>query len=473
MSKKIVKVDLDLENNKINNLGSPLNQLDAVNKDYIDENYFDLFRIGTWTYDSATTSPPLTNTFRLNDTNLLNATLMHLDYTDLNAFDATDNINNLLLYDTILIQDINNTSNWIYYQVVYGVGMGTYFTFAIKYIVNNGSLTNNNTYKVHLIRSGLSYINIGNAGQILFNGNGSNFESAENVYIDNRDLVLQYNSIGAAIPNSDSVKFFAKLYGGTGGRTMPAIIGPSGMDYTIQPGMWRQKIAYWNAPGNGTTVPGIFGLNALTATGTVTTRTVATTNKLTITKRLGYVSANTANSVAGHRSTDRQYVVGNGSGFGGFFYSCRFGISDATIETQARSFIGLSSLTTAPTNVNPGTLTFCAGIGHNAGDTNWYIYYGGNVAQTRINLTSTIPINNTDLIDFTMWSPPNVDGVIYYHVEIVGTSNIVNGKLGPGTAGVTIPLNGTLLTHRAWRTNNTAAVVVGIDISSVYIETDW
>jgi len=72
-----------------------------------------------------------------------------------------------------------------------------------------------------------------------------------------------------------------------------------------------------------------------------------------------------------------------------------------------------------------------------------------------------------------MWSPPNVDGVIYYHVEIVGTSNIVNGKLGPGTAGVTIPLNGTLLTHRAWRTNNTAAVVVGIDISSVYIETDW
>ena len=64
----------------------------------------------------------------------------------------------------------------------------------------------------------------------------------------------------------------------------------------------------------------------------------------------------------------------------------------------------------------------------------------------------------------------------YYHVTRIastGATNEESGTLGPGTAGTTLPANTTLLAHRAWRNNNTAAAAVGIDIISIYIETDW
>lgn len=319
--------------------------------------------------------------------------------------------------------------------------------------------------------SGGSSAPAGSNKQVQYNNAGTT-AGATNVLIDGNDLTLATSS-APTIPPTDHLKHFAKRYGPSGSRVMPAVVGPSGLDYTLQPSLWRQKIALWNAPGNSTTVPGVFGINAFTAVGTATARSVATTNTLTRARRLGYVSAATAASIASQYSTVAQYTLGTGTGVGGFMYSCRFGVSDATLQTPARTFIGLASSVAAPTNVNPNTLVNCVGIGHAENDTNWYIYYGGSTAQTRIDLGASFPINTTTLLDLTLWSPPNQNGVVYYYVEIVGTTTTATGVIGPGTAGVTLPANTTLLAHRAWRTNNTAAVAVGIDISTLYIETDW
>lgn len=313
----------------------------------------------------------------------------------------------------------------------------------------------------------------GTTGEIQYNAGGT-FAGAANVEIDNNDIIIRANAAPVS-PPSDAVKLFGKQFGGSGGRAMVAAVGPSGMDYVLQPALWRQGIAIWRPPGNATTVPGVFGFNAPTAVGTATARNVATTNALTRAKRLGYVSTTTAGALSGHYSAQAQFTVGTGTSVGGFLYSCRFGVSDATVQTAARHFVGLTSSVAAPANVDPATLTNAIGIGKNAADTNWFIYYGGSVAQTRINLGVNFPVNNTDIIDITLWSPPNQNGVIYYHVtRITAAGNFdASGVLGPGTAGTTLPANTTLIAHRAWRTNNTVPVAVGIDVISVYIETDW
>lgn len=137
----------------------------------------------------------------------------------------------------------------------------------------------------------------------------------------------------------------------------------------------------------------------------------------------------------------------------------------------------MSSSVTAPTNVSPTTLTNAIGIGAAENGTVWSIYYGGSAAQTPISLGANFPVNTTDLIELTLWSPPNQNGVVFYDVTRFITNNPftfnASGVLGPGTAGTTLPANTTLLAHRAWRNNNTAAAAVAIDIASVYIETDW
>ena len=316
----------------------------------------------------------------------------------------------------------------------------------------------------------------GLSGQVQYNNNGSLGGAANLLISSEGDPVLKVvdGRFIPATPSADQAVLFGKRFGPSGGRVMVAAMGPSGMDYTLQPSVWRQKISRWNAPGGATTVPGVDGMAALTAIGTVTARTVATANALAMAKRIGYVSSTTAGNVASVRQPAAQFTLGNGL-VGGFFMSCRFGVSDATLQTAARTFIGMSSSVSAPTNVDPATLTNAIGLGHTASDTNWYLYYGGSTAQARISLGANFPINNTDFLDFSLWSPPNANGVVYYHVERVTLtqSYFAYGVLGPGTAGVTLPANSTLLAFRAWRNNNTAAAAVGIDISSIYLETDW
>jgi hypothetical protein len=144
---------------------------------------------------------------------------------------------------------------------------------------------------------------------------------------------------------------------------MAAQIGPSGLDTTLQANLGGNKVALWMPPGGATTVPGVFGMAALTATGTATARTVATTNLLTRMTRLGYVSAATAGALAGAREAVAKFTTGAGPGLGGFFARYRFGISDAATVAGARMFVGLDALTAAPTNIDPSTKVNCVGVG--------------------------------------------------------------------------------------------------------------
>ena len=310
----------------------------------------------------------------------------------------------------------------------------------------------------------------GTVNSVQFNNNGVP-GGATNVVIDNGDLLLNQNDSPIA-PASGNVKVFCRSIAGRG---FVGQIGSSGLSTALQPILARNKVGYWNPPGNATTVPGVFAITAPTAVGTATSRSVASTNIATRMRRLGYVSSATAGNLSGQYTTVAQFTTGTGTNLGGFTYICRFITSDAAVVSSARCFIGMSSNISAPTNIEPSTQTNSIGLSQLSTDsTQWYIAYGGSAAQTSIALGTSLgsPTDVTTCYEIALFCPPSLNGVINYQVANIGTGVSVSGIITPGTPGTQTPASATLLAHRAWRSNNTTAKAVGIDICSYYLETD-
>jgi hypothetical protein len=315
----------------------------------------------------------------------------------------------------------------------------------------------------------------GNSGELQYNNVGA-FAGAANIEVDNGDLVL-IEQASVVAPATGKVKMFCKKIAN---RFFPAMVGVANMDACLQPSIWRQKVGIWTPPGNATTTPGVNGFTAPTAIGTATARNVATTNLLTRTRRIGYVSAATAAAFCGQFTGAAQFTTGDGAGLGGFFYSCRFAITDAAAVSGARSFFGVTSQTTTPTNVEPSTLTNAIGIAQLSTDaTQLYLVYGGSAAQTAVALGTNFPpmagvgATNGIVYDLTIFCSPNSNGVVNVRLERVGTTFVYENTITPGTPGTQTPLNTTLLAHRAWRTNNATLLACGLDILNIYIETDY
>ena len=266
------------------------------------------------------------------------------------------------------------------------------------------------------------------------------------------------------IPSDSYGTIFIKKIGG---RMMAAQIGPSGLDTTLQANLGGNKVAMWMPPGGSTTVPGVFGMAALTATGTATARTVGVANLLARMTRLGYVSAATAGALAGGREAVAKYTTGAGPGLGGFFARYRFGVSDAATVAGARMFIGLDALTAAPTNIDPSTKVNCIGVAQIATSNNLNIVYGNATAKTPIDLGANFPANtNVDAYELNLFAPPA--GGCYWQVRRLNTTFEATGFL----SSAEVPIATQLLCHQLWRCNNATALAVGLDVCGIYIETD-
>lgn len=318
------------------------------------------------------------------------------------------------------------------------------------------------------------------SGSLFVNGNfhtnGMQFDSGNGTFAltaTNAEFSIRGITNEPATPTAGNLVVYSKSIGG---RMMVKQKGPSGIDTPLQPVIYQNKIGYWNPPGNSTTVPGVMGMNAPTALGTATARNVATTNTFTRMRRLGYVSAATLGSFAGHYDTTAQYTVGNGAGLGGFYYVCRFGTSDAATVAQASMFVGLTSSVGAPTaNVSPATFTNTIGVGCAPGGTTLNIYYGGSAAQTAIDLGAGFPTTagSVNMYEAIFFAPTNVNNSVSYRVTNLSTNAEASGTLTAATPGTQLPAATTLLAHRAYRCNNTTALAVGIDVVTIYVETDY
>lgn len=309
---------------------------------------------------------------------------------------------------------------------------------------------------------------------VLVSGGMQELSAADNLQIPGTMSVEKQLILGIPptplTPIAGTVQVYAKTLAS---RHLNATKDPHGIEFVLQPSMWRQRVGSWSPSGNSASNPGTLSMLFPTAVGTATARAVATTNKFTRMKRLGWVSSATAGSLCGHYTTAAQHTVGDGAGLGGFFYAVRFGISDAATVAGARMFIGLSSTTSVPTNVDPSTIINCIGLAKLSTDsTQLYLVYGGSAAQADIALGTNFPPDINEPYELTLYSPTDVQGVVYYRVERLGTSFIAEGTLGPGTLGTTLPSSTSLLCHRAWRCNNATALACGLDVCMVYMETE-
>ena len=288
-------------------------------------------------------------------------------------------------------------------------------------------------------------------------------------------LAILFTDVGGSTPTAPASNKLKVYAAAIAGRMMLKHVDPNGQTSTLQPHFARNKIGYWNPQGNSVTLPSVFGFTPYTTVGTTTAANVATTNLFARMRRVSFVTSTTAGSLASFRVAAAQIQLGDGVGSNGFFKLIRFGCSDPATVTGARQFCGVSANTSAPTNVEPSTLTNSIGIGHGAADTTMHIYYGGSAAQTPIDLGVSFPVNtlSTDVYELALFSPSDQFETIYYEVTRLNTGNVVTGVIAGDGAGILLPTPYTLLSY-SWnfRTNNATALAVSIDIMSDYIETD-
>ena len=283
----------------------------------------------------------------------------------------------------------------------------------------------------------------------------------------------QYTTLPAladpTAPSAGNLKTYAKTI--AGGYTAPAFLNATNAAVVLQPAFANKRVVTIGFQSSTTSVT---NYNTSTLTGTVTAVAPTTTNLFTRAVRGTFVSTSTAGTFGNYYSSIASFTLGSATSpaYGGFYYVLRFGISDTV--ANPRTFVGLSSSTVGPTNVEPSTLTNVIGVGQGASDTNLKIYYGGSAAQTAIDLGASFPTNtsNTDWYELTLFAPPTSANTVYYQVIRLNTGDKASGTL-TGTAGTALPLNTTYLAPRHWRTNNATASAVTLSLGNIYIETDY
>jgi hypothetical protein len=313
----------------------------------------------------------------------------------------------------------------------------------------------------------------GSDRQIQFNNAGA-FAGASALDVDaNGNLRTDY-AAAITTPGADQITFVPQRLNASGGRVIPRWRTEDAINISLATHQGRNSVAWGQAIGGSTTAIAPIGAVALSAQGTATARNPATTSRLTRAKRLGYVSAGTAGATAGLyngvAASQNHYTVGGVAG-GGFMAIFRFAVSDAALVAGAHSMIGLRSIVTQPVAAtNPNTLVNMIALCQTNGSTNWMICYGGSAAQTPVD--TGMAVNNTDLLEFTIYARPDVNNKVTWRLENISTGVVVSGEL-TGTAGTALPANTTFLGPLIWRSNNATATAVGIDIVSYYIESDF
>jgi hypothetical protein len=313
------------------------------------------------------------------------------------------------------------------------------------------------------------------SGSLVINGgmgiNGDIYMQGSSPYINMEGIATEPTA-----PAANNIILYGK---NIGGRMLPKFVGPSGFDTALQPLIGTNRFALWNPPPQVATAPGTtVGVNGIswTTNGTLTARTIATTNMFTRMKRLGFQTASGTNNIAcGAYNANATYTIGTATtpALGGFYFIAKFGDQDTTAAT--RFFCGFSSTVTANIPGEPSTFTNAIGVGYGTADTNYKIFYGGSAAQTPIDLGSSFPckLANTTPMEVILFAPPNASNTVHYRITVLSTGNTTSGALTAATIGTQLPANTTLLAPRVSKNNVGTGAATGFDMSSIYIESDY
>ncbi len=259
-------------------------------------------------------------------------------------------------------------------------------------------------------------------------------------------LELKSVTTSPVTPASGTLKLYAESIAS---KVLPKFIMPSGEStYLQQSLMFNSLVLVRPASGNAQTVVG----TTISNVGTLSTPTLASTNLLSSSKRtLFTAAATTAGTLVSQRPATTIMWRGNAVGLGGFLYNETFALS--TLSVSQRAFIGISDTTAAPTNIDPLSATTPGKIGLavNTNTGNWNLVHNSSGSvPTVTSLGASFPVNITDVISLTLFSPPN-GNFIGFKIK-----NITSGLETKGELTTNLPTNATFLLPWKFMTNNTA-----------------
>ncbi len=243
-----------------------------------------------------------------------------------------------------------------------------------------------------------------------------------------------------------------------------AFKGASGLERLIQPFVGTIPMSGVTFFGGSTNQVG----GTSTVVGTVTALDVSSTDVGTRTPRGNVATSATAGNVAGIRSPNTTWFVGNSANGGGVFFLAAFTLG--TVVSDQRAFFGPRSSTSAPTNVAPTTLTNSMGLGTVDGSPNWHIVFGGSAAQTPIDLGANFPSRGTtnDKIQFALYWPPGDNGGFYYEVNRNEGAFVASGFVPNTSPGTTLPASTTAMSpNNSYWTNNATASIMSMRTSCI------
>lgn len=204
------------------------------------------------------------------------------------------------------------------------------------------------------------------------------------------------------------------------------------------------------------------------AQGTVTARSVSSTNILTKQVRMAYaVSTPAMNQQCGVRIAQALWSIG-----GGFKFVITFAHTDSQYNSGARQFYGMTSSTALlgiNSTVTVASLTNVIGIGSDAGDAELSIYCNdANGSATKVPLSSVnFPANRTagstsaDIFSFELYNAIGSTEVKYR------VTNLTNGVQEMGTLTTDLPSTTTMLSFQGIRTSGSSSNACSFDVTKI------
>jgi hypothetical protein len=251
-------------------------------------------------------------------------------------------------------------------------------------------------------------------------------------------------------------------------RILPKIIGPSGIDTSLQVAMHGNSV-FLVAPASGTSAPTVVG-GILTTAATMSLQfTAASSNRWSSTARKRFQTSTTAGNATGMRTAYTQWFRGSAAGFGGFFFRAQFG---AQINLNGgQKFIGLCSSTGALAG-DPSALTNMIGCGYDAGDAstgNWFLMRNdGSGVATKVDLGTGMARGTTEGFELIIFNAPN-SADFNVRVTNLNTGAVVLDAV----YNTDVPAANTGLAMKCEVRNGAVAAADNIECAKLYIESDY
>jgi hypothetical protein len=279
-------------------------------------------------------------------------------------------------------------------------------------------------------------------------------------------MSVDYTTTQPATPTTGGVLFTRNR-----ARRLPAYVGPSGLDTSLQPAIFANRVARLNAVNNSTS-PSTDGL-AFNAVGTAGAVALATTNFYSAMTRARYSSSATASTAGGIRSSSGQWFLSSTANLGGFFFVARFGLAVVPSSTQTQWFVGLSTTTggALSATANPTSLFSLVGFGSDLTHTTMrFLSNDTTGTATSVDLGANFPSKTaaTYFYEVRLFAPSGAGQSVYWSAQRLNDGAIAQG--GPVTTD--LPALNTLMALQINMGNGTQAAAASIDVQSVYIETD-